>query len=182
MSGRVYCTVQSVLYTGQEDKCMTHRTRIVSQCTTTTTRPSIKPNMSSESASAIPAAPPPPAPAPAPLSRQESCRLRACALTSDSSCLSLAQILRSFGAPLSEAWAWATAHEACAALAQAVQGAQAGSGSGLWLVREAEELLLHVSGEVHAQSFTNRGRILYLSESNFLPYPPTCFAASRLVH
>ncbi len=64
-----------------------------------------------------PAPPPQPQPqprqAPAGGGRREDWRRRACSLDPDSECVGLAEVLRSFGAPVTEAWAWALAYESC---------------------------------------------------------------------
>lgn len=87
-------------------------------------------------------------------------RRRACSLNDEDGCVSLAQVLRSFGAPISEAWAWALAHEACRALQEAMQG-----GGDLFLVRDAEEMLLHSSGMVHQDSYLRAGRSTFFMEN-----------------
>ncbi len=98
-------------------------------------------------------------------SSSEDWRGRQCSLSESDGCASLAQVLRSFGAPISEAWAWALVHEACRAMHDAIAD-PAGTGRRrrrLFLVREAEDVLLHSSGMVHQESFTRRGWYYYYS-------------------
>lgn len=74
---------------------------------------------------------------------------RRCDLNPDG-CLSLANVLRNFGAPISEEHAWAICHEAARTLGSCIG---VNSIARLAVVRDAEELFLHKDGTVHPSSF-----------------------------
>ena len=76
---------------------------------------------------------------------------RSCRLNSKQ-CLSLQQILASFSAPISEAWAFAIAYEGSKALTNA---AKALNGQAM-MVQNARDLFVHKEGFVHQSSFENR--------------------------
>ncbi len=88
---------------------------------------------------------------------------RGCHLNEDS-CLSLRQVLGAFGAPISEAWAWALAHESARTVVGAVASKTtktegATTAVRLFLVKDTAELMLHSSGEIHPSSFTGPGKV-----------------------